>query len=296
MDRRLREQRHELTSQAESALMEKEKKLQSVIDHSLKIQENQFNEEKAEFEKKTEERINAKYEELFGKSLAQAKDSFAKRLEQKVSQIESLVKKLSELEVALQSSREYQSGSVQAHRMSAAALALADRLESSKPAAAQVAALKSVAGSNAVVASAVESLPASVSTGVPTLQELQARFEESVYPKCRRAALVPSGQHGLEGQILGMVFSTLKYPPGPDDPAPESSKDASEYSLARARRHVQLGELDLAVEQLDKLSGQAAFTASDWKQRARERVAVDKALRVIRMECALANESMINEE
>jgi hypothetical protein len=53
-----------------------------------------------------------------------------------------------------------------------------------------------------------------------------------------------------------------------------------------------MGELEQAVEQIGKLTGQAAFTAADWKSQAKERVSVDKALKVIRMECALANESM----
>jgi mitofilin len=292
MEQRLREQKNEMTSQNHAALVEKEEQLQKIVEHSLKIQETQFNDEKAGFDKRTEEAVNAKYEELFGKSLAQAKDGFAKKMEQKVTQMDSLVKKLSELELALQTSKKYQSGSVQAHRMSAAALALADRLESSKPAAAQVAALRAVADSNALVAAALQSLPKSVDKGVATLQELQAKFEESVHAKCRQAAMVPAGQQGLEGQLLGMVFSALKYPPGPDDPAPESEKDAIEYVLVRARRNVQMGELEQAVEQMDKLTGQAAFTAADWKSQAKERVSVDKALKVIRMECALANESM----
>ena len=158
-----------------------------------------------------------------------------------------------------------------------------------------MAALKAVAEDNAVISSALDALPASAAfSGIPTLQELQTKFEEQVYKKCRRAALVPAGQRGLEGQVLGMVFSTLKFPPGPEDPAPESEKDAAEFVLARARRHVQLGELEPAVAQMEKLTGQAAFVAKDWTQKAKERVAAEKALKVIRLECALANESMSN--
>lgn len=293
MERRLRDQKDELSRQTTAALEEKDASLQAVVERYLKVQEEQFLEEKSEFEQKTEEQISAKYEELYGKSVAEAKDQLSGKLDQKVKQLEELSRKLAELEIALKTSKDFQSGSVQAHRMSAAALALVDRLETSKPAAAEVAALKAVSGSSSVVDSALGSLPSSsLGGGIPTLQELQTRFEESVLPKSRQAAMVPAGQHGLEGQLLGMVFSTLKYPPGPDDPAPESEKDASEFVLARARRHVQLGELEHAVEQLDKLEGQVAFTASDWKKLAKERVAVDKVLKVIRLECALANESM----
>jgi mitofilin len=289
----MRDQKETMTRETRASLEEKEQAMQSIVDHSLKLQENQFNEEKAEFEKKMQEQMNTKYEELFGKSLAQAKDVMTKKMAQKVQHMEALAKKLSELEFALQSSKDFESGSVQAHRMSAAALALADKLESSKPAGPQMAALSSAAGSNMVIVSAIAVLPKSLTVaGVSTLAELQTRFEESIHPKARQAAMVPTGQQGLEGQLLGMVFSKLKYPPSPDDPAPETEKDASEYVLARARRHVQLGELEQAVEQLDKLQGQVAFTSQDWKESAKERISVDKALKVIRLECALANESM----
>lgn len=295
MTQKVREQEYELTSQAQKAIQDKEKEMQAIVDNSLKIQEQQFNEEKESFQKRTEEAINTKYEELYGKSLTEAKQNFAQKMEQKVQQVQDLSKKLSDLEFALQNTKSYQMGSVQAHRMSAAALSLIDKLESSKPAGAAVAALRAVAEDNAVITSALDALPTSAaSSGIATPQELQTKFEEEVHKKCRQAALVPAGQQGLEGQLLGMMFSTLKFPPGPDDAAPETEKDTAEFALARARRHIQLGELERAVEQMEKLGGQPGFVAKDWTQKAKERVAVEKALRVIRMECALANESMSN--
>jgi hypothetical protein len=295
MERKVKDQQYELTTQAEKAIQEKEVALQAIVDNSLQIQEQQFNDEQVGFEKATEEAISAKYEELFGKSTAEAKQNFAQKMEQKVQQIQTLSKQLADLEFALQNTKTYQTGSVQAHRMSAAALSLIDKMESSKPAGAAVAALRAVAEENAVIASALDALPTSAaSSGIATLQELQTKFEEQVHKKCRQAALVPAGQQGLEGQLLGMVFSTLKFPPGPDDAAPESEKDTAEFVLARARRHVQLGELEAAVVQMEKLNGQTGFVAKDWTQKAKERVTVEKALKVIRLECALANESMSN--
>lgn len=293
MERKMKDLEYELTSQAQKAIQEKEQALQAIVDNSLKIQEQQFNEEKLGFEKRVEETISAKYEEMFGTTIAEAKQNFAQKMEQKVQQIQTLSKQLADLEFALQNTKTYQTGSVQAHRMSAAALSLIDKLESSKPAGAAMAALRAVADDNAVITSALEALPATAaSSGIATLQELQTKFDEQVYKKCRQAALVPAGQQGLEGQLLGMVFSTLKFPPGPEDAAPESEKDAAEFVLARARRHIQLGELEPAVVQMDKLTGQTGFVAKDWTQKAKERVAVEKALKVIRLECALANESM----
>lgn len=293
MDQRMREQKEILTNAAATALKEKEDALQSIVDNSLQIQEQHFMDERANFEKLTEEKCNAKYEELYGTSLAQVKEDYANKLEQKIQKLDALTKKISDLEFQLQSSEAYKSGSLQAHRMSAAALSLIDKLESSEPAGSAVATLLAVADNNPVVDAALGALPDSVSsTGVSTLQELQTYFEEKIHPKCRQAAMIPKGQSGLEGQMMGMLFSKLRIAPGPDDAAPESLKDDAEYVLARARRHVQLGELERAVEEMEKLKGQASLTASDWTMEAKARVAVEQALKVIRLECALANEVM----
>jgi hypothetical protein len=123
------------------------------------------------------------------------------------------------------------------------------------------------------------------------LPELQARFD-NVASKTRQAALVPAGQSGVEGQLAGMLFASLKFPPKPDDPAPEDDLNAAEYVLVKARQDVQMGQLDKAVQELDKLKGQAAFTVQGWKKDAADRVAVEQALKVIKMECALLNKSM----
>jgi hypothetical protein len=293
MEERLADQKKLLTKQAEEALEEVQKNSDAFIESSLRIQEQSYNEERAAFEKRVEEAMNAKYEELYGKSLARAKEEFIAKMDKKVKELENLSKKLSDLETSLESTRDFQQGSVQTHRVTAAAIALSEKLESGEPAGAAIDTLKTVASDNAVITSAVEALPSSVAyNGVLTLQEIQTAFEEEVYSQCRRATSVPEGQSGLEGQLLGMVFATLKYPPAPDDPAPESEKDAGEYVLARARRHVQLGDLEAAVTEMEKLKGQASFVAKDWENSVKARVAVEKALKVIRMECALANESL----
>lgn len=142
--------------------------------------------------------------------------------------------------------------------------------------------------------SAVSTVPSSIVKGIPTLSELQARFE-AVYKKSRQAALVPAGRPTLGGQLLGMAFSTIKYAPEPDEAAPQDGTDENEFILVRARKLVQLGELDRAIEQLEKLNGQPAFTAKDWTLDAKDRVAAEKAARVIKMECAIVNESMASD-
>jgi len=110
--------------------------------------------------------------------------------------------------------------------------------------------------------------------------------------------LVPKGRIGLEGQLLGILFAKLTIPPSPDaapittDTTSAPATDDADYILAKAQKHVQLGNLELAVDELEKLNGQTAFTVKDWKKDALNRISVEKALKVIKMECALLNENM----
>lgn len=292
-EEKLEEQKKILTAQAEEALQEQQARSDAFLENSMQIQEKAHADDKISFEATTKEAMDAKYEEFFGQEVVKIKEDFANKMSQRVRQMDELTKKLTELEISLKTSQDFQVGSLEAHRITAAAIALMEKLESGDPAGAAVRALEAVASENAVVSAAVQSLPAAVSlSGVSTLQQLQTAFEETIYPQCRKAANVPPGSNGLEGQLLGSVFSLMSFPPGPDEAAPESEKDASEYVLARIKRYVQLGELEKAIVESKKLEGQVAFTAKDWEAQARDRVAVEKALKVIRMECALANETL----
>lgn len=290
--KRLREQEHELQMLANKAIQEKELSIQNLLNTALEALKKEHDEDLKAFEELKTLEISNKIQEEFDSKLEAYKNQVAQEMQQKVSALQKLSNKLKELENALKASGSYREGSVKAHRLSAAALSLSEKLETDQPAGPELTALKTVAGDEGVIATAIRTIPAAVSQiGIPTLPSLQTTFE-TVYKKSRQAAMVPAGRLGVEGQLAGMLFATLKYPPNPDDAAPESEKDNAEYVLARAKKHVSMGELEQAVEQLDKLSGQTAFTVTDWKRQAMDRIAVDKALKVIKMECALLNESM----
>jgi MICOS complex subunit MIC60 len=291
--RRLREQEHALTTQFQQAVADKEASVQTLLQTALDTQQAEHENDKKAFEQLKAAEIAAQLEQDFGQKLEQYKAGVAQELERKVATLRELGKQLASLESALAASKSSREGSVKAHKLSATALALSQKLETSQPAGTELLALQAAAGEKGVIPAALKTIPTAVySQGAATVPELQARFDD-VYRQCRRAALVPEGRPGLEGQLAGIVFSSLKYPPGPDDPAPEDQPDHPEYVLVRAKRHVQLGELERAVEQLEKLQGQVAFTASDWKTSALHRVAVEKALKVIKLECALVNESLV---
>lgn len=288
---RLKEQEIAFTQNMKATLADKDASIQSIVDAALAAQQEEHNQDKEAFTKKLNGEIRAEVDQYYGGLMEDYKSQMETNLQEKVKTLAMLGEKLRHLEAALEASQRNQQGSTIAHHLSAAALALSDVLETHNPAAKEVQALKAAAGQDGVIATAVRALPSSVeSKGVPTLPELQTKFEDN-YKSCRQAALVPEGRPGLDGQLAGMLFSAIKYPPQADDPAPADDPDNAEFILARARQHVKLGELGAAIDELEKLKGQVAFVINDWKQAALDRMAVDKAVKVIKLECALLHES-----
>ncbi len=294
----MREQEYHLTKHANEAIDAKEKTIESVINAAATAQQAEHEAAMQSTEERLNRELNAKYESQFGNQLAEAKAQFANELHEKLSAIEQLTERLAKNEENLQISRNFESGSQRAHRISAAALALSEKMETSKGAMEEFIALKAAAVENGVIASALDKIPNAVKAGIPTLSELQATYDD-VHKIGRNAAYVPSGQSGVEGQLAGMLFAKLTVEPTADSMPPPASESGdipegkkSDFILAKAKRHVQLGELEEAVGELDKLNGQVAYTMNDWKAAALNRIAVDQALKVIKLECALMNKNM----
>ncbi len=104
-------------------------------------------------------------------------------------------------------------------------------------------------------------------------------------------AFVPEGRLGLGGQLMGKVLATLTVPPSAED---EDNSNSLDHTLARAKRFVELGQLEPAIQELERLNGPTAFVAGDWKQAALNRLNLDKAIHIIQLECAILNQTMSN--
>jgi len=289
--RRLREQEDAITRSANALLQSKEDSIQSVVNATADALKQEHEAEIKSAEERFNREYNAKYEVESKSQLAAAKKEFANNLQTKVNTIEELSQRLSKLEQLLQISRNFEIGSQAAHRVSAAALAMAEKLESNLGAGEEIAALNAAAAENAVIASALSQIPSSVRKGISTITQLQSKFEK-VYTVGRQAALVPEGRSGVEAQLAGMLFATLTVPPTPESETSTNDSSSAEYILARANEFVTLGNLEQAIAELDTLQGQTAFVTKDWKQAAMDRLSVDKAVKVIKMECALLNNNM----
>jgi hypothetical protein len=108
--------------------------------------------------------------------------------------------------------------------------------------------------------------------------------------------MVPEGRAGLDGQLLGMLFAKISVPPSPDAvPKTDEEGSVADGILSLARKSVQMGDLEKAVELLDRLKGQTAYVMNDWKTKAADRVSTERALKVIKLECALLNKELVSE-
>ena len=292
---KLREQEDVITRQANAALAAKEESIQGLMKATSDAREQEVKDILANETKRITNELELDYQQKLQNELAQMKSNHATELEKHVETMTGLKEKLGMMESRLEVSRNYESGSKKAHRVSAAALALANKLEGSDGAAVELAALRGAAGEEGVIASAVTMIPKSADGGVPTVAELQVKFDES-YKVGREAAMVPEGRAGLEGQLLGKLFAKLSVPPSPDAvPTTEEEGSVADGILSLARQYVQLGDLEKAVAQLDRLTGQTAYVMNDWKSMASDRVSTERALKVIKLECALLNKDLVGE-
>ncbi|KAK1745915.1 MICOS complex subunit MIC60 [Skeletonema marinoi] len=290
---KLREQEDVITRQANAALQAKEDSIANLLRATSEAREKETQDVLSSEMKRVTDELELEYTSKLHNELAKMKQAYAKDLEKHGSVMEMLQGKLELLSSRLEVSQTYECGSKRAHRVSAAALALASKLEDGEGAAVEIAALKGAAGGEGVIASAVGMIPPTAEEGVPTVAELQVAFDQS-YNVGRQAAMVPEGRAGLEGQLMGMVFAKLSVPPSPEAvPTSEEEGNVTDGVLSLARKYVQVGDLEKAVEQLNKLKGQAAYVMNDWKSKAADRVSTERALKVIKLECALLNKELV---
>ncbi|KAL7459111.1 hypothetical protein ACHAWC_011496 [Mediolabrus comicus] len=290
---KLREQEDTITRQANAALQAKEDSIANLLRATSEAREKETQDILSNETKRIADELELEYSTKLQNELAKMKQAYASDLEKHGSVMEMLQGKLEMLSSRLEVSQNYESGSKRAHRVSAAALALASKLEVGEGAAVEIAALKGAAGGEGVIASAVKMIPPTANKGVPTVAELQSKFDTS-YAVGRQAVMVPEGRAGLEGQLLGMLFAKLSVPPSPESvPTSDEEGNVADGVLSMAKKYVQMGDLERAVEQLNKLKGQAAYVMNDWKSQAADRVSTERALKVIKLECALLNKELV---
>lgn len=298
MSSKIRVVQESIEKRSKALLADKEQEVEQLLEaakHTLS-QEHEA-EMQAELENWNRE-FQASLQQEVAKQVSGVKEQYAKELAEKVALVQQITQKLEYLEHYAEMSRTYEQSSKSAHKISAAALALANKLESTgKSALAEIEALRNAVhdeDASSGISVALEQLPDDVTKGarrVPTVSELQANFT-AIKRRARAASKVPEGKHGLGAQLFSYVFSAITVEPEDDSSDSQQDSYIPDLVLARAGKFVQLGDLESAVNELNGLKGQAAFTVKDWKQDATNRVMVNRMLKVIKMECSLLNESL----
>jgi len=180
--------------------------------------------------------------------------------------------------------------SMEVHKITAAALALAQKFETSEPFAKEAGALASIsAGAGAPMAEMVQQLPPSAAKkGIPTLPQLQYRFGR-VKAAARHEANVPPEMPGFGGQLVASATTFLTV-----TPKGLVKGDGAEERLARATYYVETGDLAQAAGEIAGLSGRAKAAANDWLEQAQWRLKADQVSAAIRLHAASLNQRQVS--
>ena len=191
LSKRIREAEDGITRQANEALRAKEEAVQNLLAGMREGREKEVADSvKMEVEKIRGD-LELEYQNQLQNELGALKQLHVGELNKYSESMAKMQSKLAELETSLKISRQYESGSKKVHAVSAAALALANKLENGESVEIEVAALKgATAGEEeGVIASAVGMIPSGVGSGkhVLSLGELQVSFDSS-YKKGREVS------------------------------------------------------------------------------------------------------------
>jgi len=141
--------------------------------------------------------------------------------------------------------------------------------------------LAKLAETDEFVKAVMSSVPGkTVEAGVPTLSQLQSRFD-IVEKASRQAAYVPSATPSIWGHMVARAFAAVTFSeralvPGFDD----------QSRIARAGYFLEQGELSAAVTELEQLSELPRSTCADFVEVARRRLLVQQALSALRAHAA----------
>ncbi|MSP49528.1 MAG: hypothetical protein EXQ95_09400 [Alphaproteobacteria bacterium] len=150
-------------------------------------------------------------------------------------------------------------------------------LESDGPFSAELATLRKIATGDNEVTRALEAITSESGTGVPTLPQLQARFNRTA-----TAVLlsdVVDANRGWFDRMMLNVASTLEL-----HVVLQKIKDKhlpSEELVLQAHMALAGGDLVRAVDAMERLSGRPAEVAAPWIKAARARIAANRVLQFL---------------
>uniref|UniRef100_A0A7S2WP82 MICOS complex subunit MIC60 n=1 Tax=Rhizochromulina marina TaxID=1034831 RepID=A0A7S2WP82_9STRA len=167
--------------------------------------------------------------------------------------------------------------------LSAAILAVSDRLAQGEAIGKQVKSMGRMPAADDVIrATSAALLSLGADKGVPSFLQLRDQFPQ-VDSACRRALYTPEAVDGATGQLLGSFLSVFPRPPAFQD------SDAPERKLDEIGRLLHRGDLPAAVQLAEGLGGPESRPLEDWLQDAKRRLAVEQTLQLLRAHGSVLN-------
>ena len=255
--------KEELTAQYDQLLRSRLEEMDTLMRNEVKQQELHF-----------EEALQAK--------LLEASESRKGALERLNAQVKSL-------EDSIAFTRAADEASTGVHKVTAAALSLANKFETDESFKKEAALMQSLAEQrgDAHLGALLSRLPQK-SGGVATLPQLQYRFQR-VKAAARHEANVPEGMGGFGGQLVAYAVTALSV-----EPKGMVKGGGAEECLARAAFHVDNGDLGEAAKEVDGLGGRAKGAVADWLAEAKARVLVDELSAAVRLYAAELNRQQLS--
>ncbi|WP_372072183.1 mitofilin family membrane protein [Tistrella mobilis] len=202
-------------------------------------------------------------------------------LENRLANVEGAARNLSD-RAAIAESRLADTPTADAMRLTALALAdaqLADALDAGRSFEGPLGAIRALGRGDGEITDAVGQLAPHAADGVPTRDELIARFQALVPTILQAAETKPA-----EGDVVGGVLAELRglvtvrrtgqEQTTPAAGAPEGDAD---LTVAAIERRLKAGDLAGAVARAEELPPAAAERAAAWTEAARARLAVEQA-------------------
>ncbi|KAL0590014.1 hypothetical protein ABG067_001981 [Albugo candida] len=189
------------------------------------------------------------YDEQLRKTTSELENVVTTERNHRMRELEQYRSEIRALNEVLNESCTYEALSHQIHKASVAALSLSERIEAAVPLSKEIRKLSEVGKDDEFIQELITKIPSQVvQNGVTSVLELQRRFQK-VKAAGRRAAMVPDGS-GMAGQLFCTALSYLLIPPaGPID------GDDAEAIYSRADYAIASGDLNRAVNELERLSG-----------------------------------------
>eukprot|EP00514_Thraustochytrium_sp_LLF1b_P004420 CAMPEP_0184514564 /NCGR_PEP_ID=MMETSP0198_2-20121128/4034_1 /TAXON_ID=1112570 /ORGANISM="Thraustochytrium sp., Strain LLF1b" /LENGTH=672 /DNA_ID=CAMNT_0026904769 /DNA_START=137 /DNA_END=2155 /DNA_ORIENTATION=+ len=256
----------------------------------LQTKEQQWQNATQQMLDRQKQSLAAEFEQRFKEAKAQIEGKASEELKSRVNALNAIKKRVAELQDALASRTSHEDAAKTMQNVSLAVLDAQDVLQKHpQQIGAEISRLEALGSSNAVVKAALASIPARARTqGVASQIELVQRFG-SVYDTCFQVALVPENAGVLECAAARVVSAlSFRTPQPAQEETPNTVQNSQEKALARAQYYlVEQSDLAAAVKEMESLEGRVREVANDWIVSAKDRIAVEQALHVVKTHVAV---------